>query len=78
MDVAVAVPKVFHVVCEDAECKTVTCVSCRKAVKDAKSHVCEMDEDDIKFKLFMSEKGYQECPACSAVVELIDACNHIW
>lgn len=77
MMVTAAASNVTYVTCEDAECKTLTCVLCRKALDNASGHVCQMDENDIKFKIFMSKNGYQECPACSAVVELIDACNHI-
>jgi transcription initiation factor IIE alpha subunit len=41
------------------------------------NHVCQQDENEKKFKQTATEKGYQECSVCGAVVELAEACNHI-
>lgn len=40
-------------------------------------HICEIPEEDKKFKIAAKEKGYQECFGCGSTVELAEACNHM-
>lgn len=70
--------KITYAICESDDCGKTTCVKCRTQIdQDTQNHVCEQNENDVKFKQTAAEKGYQECSNCGATVELAEACNHI-
>ncbi|KAH7361234.1 hypothetical protein BKA66DRAFT_444801 [Pyrenochaeta sp. MPI-SDFR-AT-0127] len=70
--------KITYAICESDDCGKVTCVKCKTLLDHGtKNHTCQQTEDDAKFKLTATKKGYQECFVCGATVELAEACNHI-
>ncbi|CAA9960022.1 RING finger domain containing protein [Pyrenophora teres f. maculata] len=67
-----------YAICEAEGCGKFTCTKCRALIQDGiENHECKKDEEQENFKQAAAEKGYQECTGCGAIVELIEACNHI-
>jgi hypothetical protein len=65
-------------ICESDNCGKVTCVTCKALVEDGiEDHICEVQEDERRFKEAVHEQGYKECFVCGRTVELTEACNHI-
>jgi len=70
--------KITYSICEDDACGKLTCIGCRNILVDGtKNHVCKKNENEEKFQKLATENGYQNCSQCSAVVELMEACNHV-
>jgi hypothetical protein len=69
---------VTYAICESENCRKLTCCSCKTVLdQGTASHTCKVNEEEVKFKQTVTEKGYQECVVCGATVELAEACNHI-
>jgi hypothetical protein len=69
---------ITYAVCEGTDCGKITCVTCKKLLPNGiEGHVCEVQEDERKFRETAKEQGYQECASCGHIVELAEACNHI-
>jgi hypothetical protein len=70
--------RVTYATCDVEDCRTRTCISCKKPVgQRVQNHTCEESEEDKMFRQTAMEKGYKECFLCGVVVELMEACNHI-
>lgn len=56
-------------------CFITTCTACRQAAHP--SRLCQDTPADVAFKKLSTDKGWQKCPNCEAVVELHFGCYHI-
>ena len=56
-------------------CLINTCTACRQAAHP--SRLCQDTPADIAFKQLSTDKGWQKCPNCEAVVELHVGCYHM-
>jgi len=56
-------------------CLLYTCAACKQASHPYRP--CQDTPSDIAFKQLTTEKGWQKCPNCDAVVELHVGCYHM-
>lgn len=56
-------------------CDTTTCVGCGEEWKD--SHVCDPLKVERSLPPYTSALRIKQCPRCSRVIELSEACNHM-
>lgn len=57
-------------------CATVTCVNCKKVwIPSARGHICAIDGTE-KIE-YTKENRVKRCPACTTLIWLAEACNHI-
>ncbi|KAH5074864.1 hypothetical protein HBH95_138300 [Parastagonospora nodorum] len=69
---------ITYAICEDDSCGKLSCIACKNILAEGtNNHVCKKDENEEKFQKLATENGYQNCSQCSAVVELMEACNHV-
>ncbi|KAI1762570.1 hypothetical protein GGR53DRAFT_415339 [Hypoxylon sp. FL1150] len=56
------------------ECGSQTCIACKNAQHDGD---CQGDEQLQQVLQLAKEEGWQRCPDCRRMVELVRGCNHI-
>ncbi|KAG9235390.1 hypothetical protein BJ875DRAFT_422137 [Amylocarpus encephaloides] len=61
-------------VCRQANCKTKTCVLCKRKVHKG---VCKEDQEGRKVKEMAEMKGWKTCPFCGHMVERTEGCLHM-
>ncbi|KAF1978233.1 DUF1680-domain-containing protein [Bimuria novae-zelandiae CBS 107.79] len=70
--------EIAYAVCDGNDCFQATCYTCKSLLAEGiQEHVCQVAENEKKFKETVDEKGYKECFVCGRTVELAEACNHI-
>lgn len=53
-----------------------TCIFCKRKAHNDRSE-CQAGADEEQLEALAEIKGWQRCPGCDRLIELVDGCNHI-